>query len=138
MLLFRKVSILICLAALAALAGYLYLQTKVDSAVTKKISILLNQQFNSIGLTATLDGAQFVEDQGLQLTDLRVVDPANGKSPILEVYKAFVQMPVTLTELITLPPQPKGLELKRAKLRIVRYPDGRFKSAIHSPLFGSR
>ena len=126
MLLFRKVSILICLAALAALAGYLYLQTKVDSAVTKKISILLNQQLNSIGLSATLDGAQFVEDQGLQLTDLRVVDPTNGKSPILEVYKAFVHMPVSLTELITLPPQPQGLELKRAKLRIVRYADGRF------------
>ena len=51
---------------------------------------------------------------------------AEDNLPILEIYKAFVQMPVSLTELATANPQPESLEIKRAKLRLVRYSDGRF------------
>lgn len=126
MLLVRKLSVVICLAALIALAGYLYVQTKVDSAVTQKIVTLLNDQLRPVDLVGSLDDAKFVQNQGLRLTDLRIADPLNRQRPILEVYKAFVHLPVTLTELVTLKPKPQGLEFKRAKLHLVIQRDGSF------------
>ncbi len=141
---------------LILVAAWLYLETTVRSKLAGKIEQHLNQTLADSGLHVSVKQAQFFEGKGVALNNLAVSSTfaglpsgRNGRMtgdqdspPLIEFYDAFVHLPVCMTDMVMGKCNPKRLDIRRARLNLVRENDGQWELAkfisAFKPQSGSR
>ena len=124
---------LIFVLALIAICGWLFLQHKIQNDLKGHVQAKVNSILESTGIVAELGQARFLEGQGIQLNDVRLGLSESdsdfggfGETPRsnLEIYEAFIHAPASTTELATARLDIQAVEIRRAKLTVVRSADG--------------
>jgi len=131
----------LCLVvALILVAAWFYFETTVRSKLARKIEQRLNQIVQESGLHISVGQAQFVDGKGVALNNLAVSSLLpnihNGQAvsdhnrpPLIEFYDAFVHLPVCMTDLVMGKCTPQRMDIRRARLNLVRDHDGQWELA---------
>ncbi|MFK7766014.1 MAG: hypothetical protein AB8B55_02145 [Mariniblastus sp.] len=129
---FGGCKVLAFLIAVGIICWLLFHQT-VHNKIRDKVQEKISEKLNGSGLAAHVGQADFIEGQGLRITDLAIKlachdqsSPSHTTSPqsAIEIYEAFVHAPVSMTELVSGKLPISGMEVRRAKLTLVRKSDG--------------
>lgn len=144
---------LLLLLALVAAAAWFYFQTEFNGQLAGRIQEKANQHLSPHGLHAAVGQARLIEGEGILLNNLKFGVAAHHRSPanpgaqsglldhinrrfesltdngikgepIAELYDAFVHLPVCMTDIVMGQCQPLALDIRRAKLNVVRDADG--------------
>lgn len=139
---------LILFIGLICFAGWMFLKNKVHNELLVHVQAKISDGLEGSGLVAKLGQARFHEGAGIQLNDLVVnLDPkmrpqsydrhsvaytpvslfSRSKNPVgstLEIYEAFLHAPVSMAELAAGEIEIQAVELRRAKITLVRQSDG--------------
>lgn len=144
------------LLALIAAAAWFYFQSEFSGQLADRIQKKVNQHLASHGLTAAVGQARLIEGEGILLNNLKfgvsskrrpspvpdaqsglldhinqrfesLTDDGIAGEPIAELYDAFVHSPVCMTDMVMGKCQPLALDIRRAKLNVVRESDGRWQ-----------
>lgn len=148
---------LLLLLALVAAAAWFYFHYEVSNQLAKRIEAKVNQDLIPHGLHADVGQARLIEGEGILLNNLKLgmVAPSHStddaelasagflqhvnrsftadsnrgltNEPIAELYDAFVHLPIGVTELLVAKVVPLGVDIRRAKLNIVRDADGQWQ-----------
>ena len=146
---------LLLVLALIALAAWFYFQTEFSGQLAGRIQEKANQHLSPHGLHASVGQARLIEGEGILLNNLKfgvahrrpqpkpstgsgLLDHINRRfesfagdgivgEPIAELYDAFIHLPVGMTEIVLGEAEPLGLDIRRAKLNIVRDVDGNWQ-----------
>lgn len=128
---FRFLAI-IALIGLLALACWLGLQFQVQSEICRTLQTKLDELFLGSALSGKIVKAEFVSDEGIRLYDvsLNLSDPSQPATreaargmdipPLvhIEIYEAFLEIPVSLPQLLTGCKTPRSVQIRRAKFRL--------------------
>ena len=119
--------------------GWLLFHQTVHNKIRDKVQAEVEQKLSGTGLAANIGQANFIEGQGLRINDLHIKlashDQANqhssshdrpGLQSSLEIYEAFLHAPVSMTELVSGKLTIDRVEIRRAKLTLVRNQNGKF------------
>ena len=131
------------IVGLILIAAWLFLETTVRSELAGKIEQRLNQVVSDSGLHVSVGQAQFFEGEGISLNNLAIssrftaLEPLpNGRAatdqdqpPLIELYDAFVRLPVSLTDMVRGRGTPEAIDIRRARLNLVRENDGQWELA---------
>ena len=128
------------IVALILVAAWFYFETTVRSKLAGKIEQRLNEVVASSGLHVSVGQAQFVDGKGVALNNLAVSslfpNLGNGQAlssqnrpPLIEFYDAFVHLPVSMTDMVLGKHAPERLDIRRARLNLVRERDGQWELA---------
>ncbi len=135
---------------LVLVAAWLYFQSTVRSKLAQKIEQRINQLIGDSGLQVSVGQAQFVDGKGIVLNNLAVhslfpnspavsttptahsgqtgpAGAAGQQPPIVEFYDAFVHLPVCMTDMVMRQCTPQGIDIRRARLNLVRKRDGQWE-----------
>ena len=144
---------LLLLLLLIAVAAWFYFQSEFTGQLADRIQEKANQHLSSHGLHASVGQARLIEGEGILLNNLKLgvsavrrptpnssarsglLDHINRRfetltdngivgEPIAELYDAFVHLPISMTEMVMGNVRPLGVDIRRAKLNIVRQADG--------------
>ena len=91
----------------------------------------ISEALSGTGIQATLGQARFHEGQGIQLNNL-LLQLGSGNQAYsnpgsqIEIYEAFLHTPASITELVSNKLNIQAIEIRRAKLTIVRDKQGRW------------
>jgi len=147
---------LLLFLALIAAAAWFYFQTEFSGQLADRIQEKANQHLSMHGLHAAVGQARLIEGEGILLNNLKFgVASRNGPpsgtnsdsgfldhinrrfetfaddgiagEPIAELYDAFIHLPVGMTDIVLGKVEPLGLDIRRAKLNIVRGADGNWQ-----------
>ena len=147
---------LLLVLALIALAAWFYFQTEFSGQLAGRIQEKANLHLSPHGLHASVGQARLIEGEGILLNNLKfgvashrrpqpkpstgsgLLDHINRRfesfagdgivgEPIAELYDAFIHLPVGMTEIVLGEAEPLGLDIRRAKLNIVRDVDGNWQ-----------
>ncbi len=147
---------LVLFLALIAAAAWFYFQTEFSGQLTSRIQEKANQHLTMHGLHATVGQARLIEGEGILLNNMKLGVSSNRRpapdpnappglldhinqrfesltnggivgEPIAELYDAFIHVPVGMTDIVMGDCQPLALDIRRAKLNVVRGPDGRWQ-----------
>jgi hypothetical protein len=113
-------------ALLGGLALMQYLDRHVDEDIRSFIEQRISQCFPK--LSVSLHAAQFSEGRGITLRglQLRWADPDWPDGELATIEEIFLATPATLNQLLRGTIQIEQVTLHRPRLRLVRYPDGRW------------
>lgn len=119
---------LVLLLTLIGVASWMLLKQKVSTELRNCCQSKIAEGLRDSGLVARLGNARFIEGQGIRLTDLTIglansIRPPEESSRLL-VYEAFLHAPATLTDLVADELDVKAIDIRRAKLVVVRNRDG--------------
>jgi len=126
------------IVALILVAAWFYFETTVRTKLAGKIEQRLNQFVTDSGLHVSVGQAQFVDGKGVALNNLAVSsllpNLRNGqvdenRPPLIEFYDAFVHLPVSMTDMVLGKHTPERMEIRRARLNLVRENDGQWELA---------
>ncbi len=131
------------IVGLILVAAWLYFETTVRSKLAAKIEQRLNQTLADSGLRVSVKQAQFFEGEGVALNNLAVSSrsarfdslPAarattnQDPTPLVEFYDAFVHLPVSMTDMVLGQIAPERIDIRRARLNLVRENDGQWELA---------
>ena len=128
------------IVALILVAAWFYFETTVRSKLAGKIEQRLNQAVADSGLQISVGQAQFVDGKGVALNNLAVspqflggqngqTNSSSNQMPLIEFYDAFVHMPVCMTDMVLGKSAPQGIDIRRARLNLVRDYDGQWELA---------
>ena len=132
---------------LVGVALWLYFQSTVRSKLAGKIEETLNELVVDTGLHVAVGQAQFIDGKGIALSNLRVdhatqlqttgasapegplkiFSTSDRQPPIVDCYAVFLHMPVCLTEIVLGKTKPQGVEIRRARINLVRDKDGQWE-----------
>ena len=126
------------IVALILVAAWFYFETTVRSKLAGKIEQRLNQISEESGLHVSVGQAQFVDGKGVALNNLVVTSLLpnlhNGQAfsndsqpPLIEFYDAFVHLPVSMTDMVMGNATPQRMDIRRARLNLVRDHDGQWE-----------
>ncbi len=131
---------LLVLVLVGLVAVWLGIQSSVQNRLRDTLQGHLDGCLQGSALSARIEKAEFIPDQGIRLYDvsLRMHDPSShsqllhlGQSssteePLvgIEIYEAFVQMPVTLPELLIGSARPAAVQIRRARIRLLQSASG--------------
>ncbi|MEM7782040.1 MAG: hypothetical protein AAF623_01585 [Planctomycetota bacterium] len=102
-------------------------QDKIDGRLESEIEAKLNHFLGGSGVVAQLSNANFIQNDGLHLEQLSLgleEGKLKGRGSNFYVYDTLIQTPSTLLDLASGNLNITGIELRRAKLTLVRGPDG--------------
>ncbi len=128
------------IAGLILVAGWLYFETTVRSKLTGEIEQCLNQAVADSGLHVSVGQAQFFDGEGVALNNI-AVSPVrtdlldrravsnDNEPPLIELYDAFVHLPVCMTDMVMGRCTPQRVNIRRARLNLVRENDGQWELA---------
>ncbi len=120
---------LVIVAVVVCCGGWLLFQQTVHSQLRDRVQAKISDALSGTGLRARLGQARFHEGKGIQLNDLQL-DLATAESAglhsQLEIYEAFIHAPQTMTQLVASELKLLAVEIRRAKLTVVRKPDGQW------------
>ena len=128
------------IVALILVAAWFYFETTVRSKLAGKIEQRLNEVVASSGLHVSVGQAQFVDGKGVALNNLAVssllpnlrnaqAGSSQNRPPLIEFYDAFVHLPVSMTDMVLGKHAPERLDIRRARLNLVRERDGQWELA---------
>ena len=123
------------IVGLILVAAWLYFETTVRSKLAGKIEQHLNQVIGDSGLQVSVGQAQFVDGKGVALNNLVLssqfsnLTSGDNQPPLIELYDAFVHLPVSMTDLVTGKKTPQRVDIRRARLNLVRDHDGQWELA---------
>lgn len=104
--------------------GWFITQNGVQSQLQARLQSTLDEMFADSQISAKINKAEFVEGEGIRLNDSSVVmfDLRQPEVPLveIEIYEAFVKLPVSLAELIASSPTPTSIQIRRAKIRMLQ------------------
>ena len=109
--------------ALVGMASYLGLVEFVQRSVHHQVQQKLNE-FLPEPIQAKIGKASFIEGVGFKIDKLNL--GTESAKPILDIDSAFIKIPVSTPELVTGKATPTAVKIKHAKLRVERFPDGRW------------
>ena len=121
------------IAGLILVAAWLYFETTVRSKLAEKIEQRLNNMVADSGLRVSVGQAQFVDGKGVALNNLAVSSLTSGSHsnqddpPLIEFYDAFVHLPVCMTDMVMGQCAPERMDIRRARLNLVRDADGQWE-----------
>jgi len=147
---------LLLLLALIAAAAWFYFQNQFSGQLTHQIQSKVNQHLSLHGLHAAVGQARLIEGEGILLNNLKFGVAANSRprsssnsdsgllnrinwrietltddgiagEPIAELYDAFIHLPVGMADIMMGKVEPLRLDIRRAKLNIVRDVDGHWQ-----------
>ena len=109
----RVATALLLLAAIA-IAGYLMLDHTFRNQLTGQIQSRVDQTLAGTGVASRIGSAEFIDEQGLKLRNVHL------KMPGVELlaYETMVAMPVRKVDLLVGQPVPRGVIMRRLKLKI--------------------
>jgi hypothetical protein len=124
--------VVIALISLSLLAGWLGLQVQVQNELRNNLQASLNELFRGSLLVGKIVKAEFVCDEGIRLYDVDLslhadhldktglTSQSEPASPLvhIEIYEAFLEIPVSLPELLTGSRTPQSVQIRRAKIRL--------------------
>ena len=127
------VKILLLLAAVCV-AGWLIFQQTVRNQLCDAVQTKIQEQLSPLGMQILIGDARFTEGKGLTLDDVDLYlsgakTSASAASSNLQIEQLHVFSHSTLTDLVTGALKPDSIEIRRAKLQVVRRLDGRFDLA---------
>ena len=139
------VKLLLLVAAVCA-AGWLIFQQTVRNQLGEAVQAKIQEQLSPLGMNVLIGDARFAEGKGLTLddVDLFLPPPASSTSvsgsnlpvstnlPVssnLQIEQLHVHSHSTLTDLATGAFKPDSIEIRRAKLQVVRGHNGQFDLA---------
>ena len=122
------------LSVAAALAATVYLYTQLDNEIRRHVEQVLGRHYKD--LVVTVRSARLVEDQGIELRGLTVVNPRalSGPETMVVVDEVFLECDTSLQELLQGKTQVRAIKVRRPKLRAVRDAGGRWNVASLLPL----
>lgn len=123
------------LAALAA-AAYFYARHRADEEIRAFCEAQFQQHYAPMGLTVSLGYARLAEGQGIELRDLKILDPSADapQTELVHIDQIFVYAKVQLQDLLSGPPAAEHLAIHRLRLRAARQIDGTWNTARLLPL----
>jgi len=131
---------LLLLFGAIGVAGWMLFQQTVRNQLGDAVQAKIQEQLSPLGMGLKIGDTRFTEGKGLTLddVDLYLADPAyrlstassnRTASSNLRVGQLHVHSRSTLTELVTGSLSPDSIEIRRAKLQVVRGLDGQFDLA---------
>ena len=125
---------LLLLVTAVCVAGWLIFQQTVRNKLCDAVQAKIQEQLSPLGISLQISDARFTDGKGLTLddVDLYLSNPDNGTavaSSNLRVEQLHVHSHSTLTDLATGTLKPDSIEIRRAKLQVVRGLDGEFDLA---------
>ena len=117
------------LVVAVCVAGWLIFQQTVRSKLCEAVQTKIQEQLTPLGLSLEISDARFTDGKGLTLdnVDLHFSGPANAAtSSNLQVSLLHIHSHSTLTDLVAGALKPDSIEIRRAKLQVVRGLDGQF------------
>lgn len=128
---------LIVVILVVGCGGWLLFQNTVHRQLRDRVQAKISDQLRETGLLAKLGQARFHEGQGIQLNNLQIElanATSSGPCSRIEIYEVFIHAPATMTQLASSELKIRSIELRRAKLTVVRNADGQwdFKDVIAS------
>lgn len=114
--------------------GWLLFHQTVHSKIRDTVQTVFSQKLDRTGLDANVGQASFVEGMGIRINDLNVSLASyeqpylQNQTPVqsgLEVYEAFLHAPVSTTQLASGELNIERVEIRRAKLTLVRNQNGK-------------
>ena len=156
---------LLLLLALIGMAAWFYFRSEFSGRLADQIQEKVNQHLTAHGLHATVGQARLIEGEGILLNNLKfgvssnrrptpnpnaesgLLDHINHRfeslidngimgEPIAELYDAFVHSPVCMTDMVMGKCQPLALDIRRAKLNVVRGSNGQWQLGQFVDAFG--
>jgi hypothetical protein len=123
------------LAALAA-AAYFYARHRADEEIRAFCEAQFQQHYAPSGLTVSLGYARLAEGQGIELRDLKILDPSADapQTELVHIDQIFVYAKVQLQDLLAGPPAAEHVAIHRLRLRAARQIDGTWNTARLLPL----
>ena len=136
---FSKLALFLIVVCTAAWFAF---QQTVQTQIRDKVQAKISEKLLGTGLHAKVAQARFLEGQGIQLNDLVVSLAQHGTTATttptsnLQIYEAMLHVPATMVELVGSEPKIEAVELRRAKLTLVRDTNGEwdFQPIIESLL----
>ena len=128
---------LLLLVTAVCVAGWLIFQQTVRNRLCDAVQTKIQEQISPLGLGVQIGDARFTEGKGLTLDDVDLHLSAAGGSAFtassyqpassnLQIEQLHVYSHSTLTDLVTGALKPNSIEIRRAKLQVVRGLDGQF------------
>jgi len=115
---------LFLIGGLVVWVGWLLAQNNVQNQLQFRLQQRLGEMLAGTQLVANISHAEFLEGKGIRINDstLMLLDSQQSNKPVvmIEVYEAFVQLPVALAELIVSTPSPEAIQVRRAKIRLLQ------------------
>lgn len=112
---------------------WLLFQQTVRSRLRDTVQAKFNEQTAGSLVAGNFGSAEFMEGRGLRLNDLTLTiaseadsgtDSANAPMSQIEIYEAFVHLPISLPQLVAGQAQPTAIEIRRAKLQLTQNESG--------------
>ena len=114
---------------LVCCGGWLLFQQTVHGQIRDRVQAKISDSLRDTGLTAHVGQARFHEGKGIQLNDVQIdlagTAPAKTQSR-LEIYEAFIHSPISMAQLASFGLKVRAVGITRAKLTVVRTPDGQW------------
>ena len=131
---FGGVLTLLLLVAAVCVAGWLIFQQTVRNQLCEAVQTKIQEQLSPLGMQVLIGDARFTDGKGLTLDEIDLYLPALNRgsaatSSNLRVEQLHVNSHSTLTDLVTGALKPDSLEIRRARLQVVRGLDGKFDLA---------
>jgi AsmA-like protein len=110
-------------ALIAAIAAVPYFYDRLDSEIRQRLLAMLSEQYE--GLEISVRSAQFVEDEGIEIRDLVIVetDAAGPRAELLSLPEVFLHSRGTLQEVLSGAIQVREVVIRHPVLRMTRRHD---------------
>ena len=122
---------------LILVAGWFFFQDAVRSKLAQTIERKINEAAVPNGLVVNLGDARFIEGRGIALNNISIdqspllgagaVEFNGYDAPVADFYDAFVHLPVSMADLVLGNAKPQGIDVRRARLSLVREADGQWQ-----------
>lgn len=131
-----KWSLLLAMAAVIVVGGYLYL--RLDDEIRRQVEARIDRHYT--GMDVHVGRARFEQDRGIAIFDIAIADgrPDPNPQPMLSIGEMYLSGKVRMEELVTGELPIDEIVVRRAALRAVRQSDGSWnvKSLLPLPQFG--
>ncbi|MHB8899430.1 MAG: hypothetical protein ACYC6Y_11835 [Thermoguttaceae bacterium] len=121
-------------ALIAAIAAVPYFYDRLDNEIRQRVLAILSEQYD--GLSISLRAAEFVEDEGIEIRDLVLVETgaAGPRAELLTLPEVFLQSEGTLQEVLSGSIEVREVLVRRPVLRMTRRHDGSWSCSRLLPL----
>ena len=122
--------------AAITVAGWVAFNFTVHNQLRDRVQAELSAKLAPSGFEIGIGDAKFIEGQGLRLSNIAIRKNPNFDSinrsgyepsdfePFIQIYEAFVHVPISVAELVTCNAPPRAIEIRRAKIRIQKQANG--------------
>jgi hypothetical protein len=117
--------VVVALVGVSLVAGWLGLQFRVQNQLRSTLQAKLNALLQQSQLSGEILKAEFIPEEGIRLYDVSfnlngAAAQAASSTPLVgvEIYEAFVELPVSMPELLATALSPNGIQIRRAKIRL--------------------